>query len=70
MKQLKEKSRLRRIRRNKKRLPKELKRKAKRKELAMSMEKIRVSGRRLQKLQKQYFAERMRILKNESSNTE
>tara|TARA_B100002019_G_C21173163_1_gene549608 strand:- start:91 stop:303 length:213 start_codon:yes stop_codon:yes gene_type:complete len=70
MKQLKEKSRLRQIRRNKKRLPKELKRKAKRKELAMSMEKIRVSGRRLQKLQKQYFAERMRILKNESSNTE
>jgi len=70
MKQLKEKSRLRQIRRNKKRLPKELKRKAKRKELAMSMEKIRVSGRRLSKLQKRYFAERMRILKNESSNTE
>ena len=70
MKQLKEKSRLRQIRRNKKRLSKELKRKAKRKELAMSMEKIRVSGRRLAKLQKRYFAERMRILKNESSNTE
>lgn len=70
MKQLKEKSRLRQIRRNKKRLPKELKRKAKRKELAMSMEKIRVSGRRLAKLQKRYFAERMRILKDESSNTE
>ena len=70
MKQLKEKSRLRQIRRNKKRLPKELKRKAKRKELAMSMEKIRISGRRLAKLQKRYFAERMRILKDESSNTE
>ena len=70
MKQLKEKSRLRQIRRNKKRLSKELKRKAKRKELAMSMEKIRVSGRRLAKLQKRYFAERMRILKDESSNTE
>ena len=66
MKLLKEKSRLRQIRRNKKRLPKELKRK----ELAISMEKIRVSGRRLSKLQKRYFAERMRILKNESSNTE
>jgi len=33
------------------------------------MERIRISGRRLGKLQRQMFAERMRIL-NESRNTE
>lgn len=70
MKHLSEKQRVGQIRRNKVRFRKELKRKAKRKELAMTMERIKISGRRLAKLQKRYFAERMRILKSESSNTE
>ena len=69
MKHLSEKQRVGQIRRNKVRFKKELKRKAKRKELAMTMERIRISGRRLGKLQRQMFAERMRIL-NESRNTE
>lgn len=69
MKHLSEKQRVSQVRRNKVRFKKELKRKAKRKELAITMERIRVSGRRLGKLQRQMFAERMRIL-NESRNTE
>jgi len=69
MKHLSEKQRVGQVRRNKVRFKKELKRKAKRKELAMTMERIRISGRRLGKLQKQMFAERMRIIR-ESSNTE
>jgi len=69
MKHLSEKQRVGQVRRNKVRFKKELKRKAKRKELAMTMERIRISGRRLGKLQRQMFAERMRIL-NESRNTE
>lgn len=69
MKHLSEKQRVGQIRRNKVRFKKELKRKAKRKELAMTMERIRISGRRLGKLQRQMFAERMRLL-NESRNTE
>jgi len=69
MKHLSEKQRVGQVRRNKVRFKKELKRKAKRKELAMTMERIRIAGRRLGKLQRQMFAERMRIL-NESRNTE
>lgn len=69
MKHLSEKQRVGQIRRNKVRFKKELKRKVKRKELAMTMERIRISGRRLGKLQRQMFAERMRLL-NESRNTE
>ena len=69
MKHLSEKQRVGQVRRNKVRFRKELKRKAKRQELAMTMERIRISGRRLGKLQRQMFAERMRIL-NESRNTE
>ena len=69
MKHLSEKQRVGQIRRNKVRFKKELKRKAKRKELAMTMERIRISGRRLGKLQRQMFAERMRIIR-ENSNTE
>ena len=69
MKHLSEKQRVGQVRRNKVRFKKELKRKAKRKELALTMERIRISGRRLGKLQRQMFAERMRIL-NESRNTE
>ena len=69
MKHLSEKQRVGQIRRNKVRFKKELKRKAKRKELAMTMERIRISGRRLGKLQRQMFAERMRMIR-ENSNTE
>lgn len=69
MKHLSEKQRVGQVRRNKVRFKKELKRKEKRKELAMTIERIRISGRRLGKLQRQMFAERMRIL-NESRNTE
>lgn len=69
MKHLSEKQRVSQVRRNKVRFKKELKRKEKRKELAMTMERIRISGRRLGKLQRQMFAERMRLL-NESRNTE
>jgi hypothetical protein len=68
MKNLSEKRRVGQIRRNKVRFRKELKRKAKRKELSITMERIRISGRRLGKLQKQMFAERMRIIR-ENSNT-
>ena len=69
MKHLSEKQRVGQIRRNKVRFKKELKRKAKRKELAMTMERIRISARRLGKLQRQMFAERMRMIR-ENSNTE
>ena len=68
MKNLSEKQRVGQIRRNKVRFRKELKRKAKRKELSITMERIRISGRRLGKLQKQMFSERMRIIR-ENSNT-
>jgi len=68
MKHLSEKQRVGQIRRNKVRFKKELKRKAKRKELAMTMERIRISGRRLGKLQRQMFAERMRMIR-EASNS-
>ena len=63
MKHLSEKQRVGQIRRNKVRFKKELKRKAKRKELAMTMERIRISGRRLGKLQRKMFAERMRMIR-------
>jgi len=68
MKHLSQKQRVGQIRRNKVRFKKELKRKAKRKELAMTMERIRISGRRLGKLQRQMFAERMRMIR-EASNS-
>jgi len=68
MKHLSEKQRVGQVRRNKVRFKKELKRKAKRKELAMTMERIRISGRRLGKLQRQMFAERMRMIR-EASNS-
>lgn len=68
MKNLSEKQRVGQIRRNKVRFRKELKRKSKRKELSITMERIRISGRRLGKLQKQMFAERMRMIR-ENSNT-
>ena len=67
MKNLSEKQRVGQVRRNKVRFRKELKRKAKRKELSITMERIRISGRRLGKLQKQMFAERMRIIRENSS---
>ena len=67
MKHLSEKQRVGQIRRNKVRFKKELKRKAKRKELAMTMERIRISGRRLGKLQRQMFAERMRMIRENSA---
>ena len=68
MKHLSEKQRVGQIRRNKVRFKKELKRKAKRKELAMTMERIRISGRRLGKLQRQMFAERMRMIRENSDS--
>jgi len=67
MKNLSEKQRVGQIRRNKVRFRKELKRKAKRKELSITMERIRISGRRLGKLQKQMFAERMRMIRESSA---
>lgn len=68
MKHLSEKQRVGQVRRNKVRFRKELKRKAKRKELAMTMERIRVSARRLGKLQRKMFAERMRIIRESSDS--
>ena len=52
MKHLSEKQRRRQIRRLKSRFPKELKRKEKRKMLNLREEKIKVSARRLGKLQR------------------
>jgi hypothetical protein len=69
MKQLKEKARLRQIRRNKKRFPKELKRKAKRGMLAYQMIKVRTSARRIGRYQRQLIKEKMRVIR-ESSNTQ
>jgi len=63
MKHLSEKQRIGQVRRNKVRFRKELKRKAKRQELAMTMERIRISARRLGKLQRKMFAERMRMIR-------
>lgn len=52
MKKLSEKQRIRGIRRLKKRLPKEIRRKAKRRELLQASLKIKTSWRRIQKAQK------------------
>jgi hypothetical protein len=69
MKKLKEKTRLRQIRRNKKRFPKELKRKAKRGMLAYQMIKVRTSARRIGRYQRQLLKEKMRVIR-ENSNSE
>lgn len=66
MKKLSNKQRLGQINRNKKRLPKELKRKAIRKKIAISELKIKIAERRIRKYQRRLIQGGLR----ESRNTQ